>query len=338
MLFTLAALALGLTGPGAERLFQDWVVTCDNVARCEASLVRPADTDAGNPHDVLLSREAGPAGTMEIAFTARDRIDGIIDLLIDGRLVGTGMFEKGEIRLKGAAAEGLARAMVNGKRLSLRFGRRVFATVPLGGSSAMLRYIDAEQGRAGGVTAIAARGTKPASAVPAAKPVPRVTAIRPPAGVAKPLDAALLSELAAQGDCEAALPAHLKPEFHRLDARTILVLVPCSAGPSSSTHLLFTARGRQIDPARFDLPPANEKGEPLTRADGPAEIAMAEWEGGMLATASKSNYPGGCGVAQTWVWDGERLRMTVMNRLGVCGRWAMWLTAWRAEPVWRQGQ
>lgn len=324
MLSTFAALALGLTGPGAERLFQDWVVACDNVARCEGSLVRPADTDAANPHDVLLSREAGPGGAMEIVFTATDRIDGIIDLLIDGRLVGTGMFEKGEIRLKGAAAEGLARAMVNGKRLSLRFGRRVFATVSLAGSSAMLRYIDAEQGRVGGVTAIAARGPKAASAVPAARPVPRVTAIRPPAGAAKPVDVAAL---AAKAGCD----ADLKPEFHRLDAKATLVMVPCSAGLSNATHLMFVARGKQIDPARFDLAPSDEKGGPIARGD----IAAADWKGGVLSTTSKSNYPGGCGIAQSWVWDGERFRMTATNRLGVCGRWAMWLTAYRAEPVWR---
>lgn len=308
-------------------------MTCDNVARCEASLVRPANTPAANPHDVLLSREPGPSGAMEIVFTAEDRIDGIIDLLIDGRLVGTGMYEKGAIRLKGAAAEGLARAMVNGRRLSLRFGRRVFATVSLAGSSAMLRYIDAEQGRAGGVTAIAARGTKPASAVPAAKPLPRVPAIRPPAGSVAPPKGPALDNLRARPGCEATRPEHVEEEAYRLDRKTALALIPCRPLANDFSYRIFVERDGSFAPAQFDWPPEDAAGKPLG-GDVP-EIVLPAWRNGQLETRLAGSNFGDCGIIQTWAWDGERFRMTRIQRLRLCGRWAMWLTAWRAEPVWR---
>ncbi|MES2444801.1 MAG: DUF1176 domain-containing protein [Pseudomonadota bacterium] len=198
-----------------------------------------------------------------------------------------------------------------------------------------MRYVDDQQGRAGGVTALVARGPKPAALVPPARPVPRIDAIRMPKGQAKPLDAAALRALAAQGECDAN-PEFPKPGFYRLDARSTLVLVPCSAGSTTYSHLAFVMRDGKAAPAGFDYPPVAETGLPdEMRPKSPPEIVESDFGEGVLTHLVRPRYPGGCGVTQNWAWDGARFRMTILNRLGVCGKRAMWLTHYRAEPVWK---
>lgn len=333
LMMSLFAAALAAVGPVQEQHFGSWVVTCDNVQRCEASAVfeRP-DGDTAAP-DVMLAREPGPGGA--VTFTVEIDVDPgrIVDLLIDRRLVATAPLREGKVKVEGAAAEGLARAMATGHVLTLRYGRQTLTGIPLAGASATLRYIDAQQGRVGGVTALVARGSKSVAAVPAARPVPRIDAIKPPAGTARTLTTEQLRPLAAQGDCDSdfTMPP---PGFYRLDSRTTLVMVPCGMGASDYSHLVFVTRDGKAVPAAFDVAPTTETGEPLT-AKGPVELVFSTFSGGVLTHLSRPRYPGGCGISQDWVWDGSRFRMTVSNRLGVCGKWAMWLTGYRAEPVWK---
>jgi hypothetical protein len=321
-------------GPGVERVFGDWAVTCDNVKRCEAVAISDAPQGDGSASDLVLTREPGAAGGLTIAFTPAATDPRLVTVAIDGRQVGAGYFRNEEVTLAGSEAEGLARAMAAGHVLTLHVGRKTLARYSLKGASAALRYTDAQQGRAGGITALVARGPKSAAAVPAAWQLPQIAAVRPPKGKPAMLGAAELRALAAQGDCEASLPEHMKPGFHRLDARTTMVLVPCGAGASDYSHLVFVLRNGRAEPAAFDWPTMTEAGEPLERS-GPNVVIFDDWTDGQLASISRPRYPGGCGSTQRWVWDGERFRLTSLNRLGVCGRWAMWMTAYRAEVRWR---
>ncbi|MDF7776972.1 DUF1176 domain-containing protein, partial [Sphingomonas sp. AOB5] len=167
MLFAML-LAL-IAAPETEKLFGNWAVNCDNVKRCEATALQVAGRDSDQYRETRLSREPGPAGAVTIELWPEARVGGIIDVLIDGKLMATGMLRSDSVLLTGATAEGLARAMASGRELSLRSGRQILARISLTGSSAMLRYIDAEQGRADGVTALVARGKKSATAVPGAQ-------------------------------------------------------------------------------------------------------------------------------------------------------------------------
>jgi hypothetical protein len=333
------AVALAAPGdlpPGRERAFGDWAVTCDNVKRCEAVAISDApDGGDAKASDARIAREPGPAGGVTIDLWPAATSEGVIYILIDGRQVGSGFVRKESLQLTGNAAEGLVRAMATGKVLTLRAGRKTLASYSLKGSAATLRYIDAEQGRAGGVTALVARGTAPAAAVPAVRPLPRIAAVRPPKGKAAILAPGALQALAAQGGCDARIPDHLKPGFHRLDAKATLVMVPCGAGPRHSAHLAFVLRGTRTEPAQFDFAPATEKGEPLNPGKGPQEIVNYAWGDGELANEPMPFYPGACGSAQRWVWDGTRFRLSAIDRLGVCMRWAMWMTAYRAEVRWK---
>jgi hypothetical protein len=338
MMMFLAAAALALsaagTGPGEERVFGSWVVACDNVVRCQASAVLPMP-DGDSAPDVVLTREPGPAGPVTLVIEI-DRTPGrIVDLLIDGRLVATAPLRDGRIQVDSAAAEGLARAMATGHVLAARYGKMILVRLPLAGASATLRYIDDQQGRVGGVTALVARGARSAAAVAPARPVPRIDAVKPSAGVPKKLTAEQLRPLAAQGDCDKDT-TNPPPGFYRLDARTTLVMVPCGAGLSSYSHLVFVMQGGKAVPAQFDYPPVGENGAPdPMRPRTPIEVVFSDFTNGVLTHLERPSYPGGCGITQDWVWDGTRFRMTILNRLGVCDKWAMWLTHYRAEPAWR---
>src|SRR3546814_17566266 len=75
---------------------------------------------------------------------------------VDGAPVG-GAFpavKDGRTTASGNAAAAIAYALANGQRLTVRdTGGAVLATISLAGASASLRYIDAEQPRAGPATA-----------------------------------------------------------------------------------------------------------------------------------------------------------------------------------------
>lgn len=314
-----------IAAPETEKLFGNWAVNCDNVKRCEATALQTAGKDSDQYRETRLSREPGPAGAVTIELWPEARTGGIIDVLIDGKLMATGMLRGDSVRLTGATAEGVARAMASGRELSLRSGRQILARISLAGSSAMLRYIDAQQGRADGVTALVAKGKKSAATVPAAQPLPRITAIRPPKGTARPLDAATLKGLSDQGGCRA---GDLKPAYHRLDARTVLAMVPCAAGPTNSQHRVFTVRDGKATPARFDRTPDGQDAAPVVA------ITNYAWSNGELVSSVKNN-AGDCGASRIWVWDGERFRMTLTNELGACWRSGLWLTSYRADAVWK---
>lgn len=334
LLALMLALAAPADGPGVERAFGDWAVTCDNVKRCEAVAVSNAPDGDKEANDARITREPGPNGALTIDFWPAGRSEGVITIWLDGRQMGSGFIRQEALQLTGATAEGMARAMAEGKTLSLRAGRRILAVYSLTGSSAALRYMDAEQGRAGGMTALVAKGPRPASAVPVALPLPRIAATRPPDGKAAMLDAGALAALRRQGDCEGTLPDFLKPGFHRLDAKATLVMVPCGAGARNSSHLAFVLRGGRAEPAQFDWPATSETGRRLGLRAADTIVNYA-WSNGELFTEPMPFYPGACGITQSWVWDGQRFRLTLANRLGVCMRWAMWMTAYRAEVRWK---
>jgi hypothetical protein len=189
----------------------------------------------------------------------------------------------------------------------------------------MLRHIDAEQGRADGVTALVARGKKPAASVPAAPPLPRIPALRPPLGSTKVLSASALRSLPGLQGCR---PGRLAAGYHRLDSKTVLAMIPCTMGASNTQHLAFTVRDGKPIAASFDRPPAGQE------AAAVVAITNYEWSNGELVSSVRNN-TGDCGASHIWVWDGERFRMTLTNELGACWRGGVWLTSYRANAAWR---
>ena len=327
-----AAAATAPGAPGAEKLFGNWAVACDNVKRCEATALMPESWGGDEAPGLYVTREAGPAGAVTIAISPVAETPGLIDILIDRRLMGSGVMRDGSVHLTGATAEGMARAMANGRVLTLRSHRKIIATLSLSGASAALRYFDAEQGRAGGLTALVAKGPKSAAAVPGAMAVPKVPAIRPGKGKAASFTAAELDSLRTQSGCDTYFVSDwMEPQFHRLDGHTTLLLIPCVAGAYQASYAAYVATGGKIAPAPFDFPPGGgltEKAPTLTEPEWDAEK-------GVLDAHAKGRGLGDCGVSQSWVWDGKRFRMTDFTALNPCRLSGSWLTRYRAEAVYK---
>ena len=336
MLALAMPLALAGPGPGAEKLFGNWAVVCDNVKRCEATVLMPGNWSGGTPPGLDFAREAGPAGAVTITVTPLTEAPGLIDILIDRRLMGSGVIRDHKVHLTGATAEGLARAMANGRVLTLKARRAVLATISLGGASAAMRYIDAEQGRGGGVTALVARGPKSAAAVPAAMAVPRVPAVRPGNGKARvtTLTPALADQLRTRADCGGyEVNERLSVIFHRLDGHSTLVLMPCITDTYQAVSAAFVATDGEWRAAQFDDMPGRGGAErPMV-----ARLVDPEWNPaqGVLSSHAKGQGAGDCGIDRHWVWDGSRFRMTLSNGLEICRISGAWLTRYRAEPVYK---
>lgn len=332
----LALLLLAALPPqddSTEKTFGDWAVACDNSGRCEAVALVPESRLDDAPFDFKIARDAGPDGGVTLGGDAFAQ--GPVDLVVNGKVVARALAGSREIGLAGPAAERVANAMATGRGdLVLRSPTgTLIARISLTGVSATLRYIDARQGRAGGVTALVAKGGKPKASVPAARDLPRIAARRPTRGAMQPLAPAQEAGMRARGECDLSPEEmnEIKSERHRLDAGTTLVLLPCALGAYNLSSAVFVLTPRGISPAQFDsgVDGESEAGVPL--------IINTNWdeETGVLSSFTKGRGLGDCGSVRDWVWDGERFRMIRSEALDVCRGSTAWPVVFRAEPVWR---
>ena len=317
--------------PGAIKTFGDWAVACDNVHRC-------AMTSLGDDFGVdwpkvamTVTRAPGPEGGFDLAFDALDDKSPVPDAVsIDGRHGGRG----GGLTAPPAAA--IVAAMANAKALAILSGPRTVSTVSLHGAAASLRYIDAEQGRAGTVTAVMAKGDAPASHVPAAAALPVVRMVTPN-GRPAAIDTPTLNRLRKQAGCEMDVPADnpagtMPPEAHALGGGRTLLIVPCSMGAYNLLAALFVSQGEEWRPVRVDAPIGFA--ETGAEGDGPVpELVNAEWKDGILSGFAKGRGLGDCGLAQSLVWDGVRLRLTEQSEMRECRGNPHYLTTWRTRVV-----
>lgn len=320
--------------PGALRTFGDWAVACDNVRRCAMTSLG-AEFGIDWPKVAMtVTRTPGPRGGFALTIQALDdhsppsgavSIDGHRLSLAGGRT--------------GSAAAAIVAAMANGRSLAIESGPRTLSTVSLSGAAAALRYVDAEQGRAGTVTAVMARGDAPASRVPAAPPLPVVRMVTP-GGQPAAIDPPTLKRLRQQAGCAMDLSADhpagtMPPEAHALGGDRTLLIVPCSMGAYNLLSALFVSRGGDWVPVAVDAPIGFA--ETGAEGDGPVpELVNAEWKDGMLTGYAKGRGLGDCGLSQTLAWDGARLRLTEQREMRECRGNPHLLTTWRTQLVWER--
>lgn len=328
----LFALLLAAPAPqdDPEKLFGDWVVACDNLHGCEMTSLWPGDQavpEEGSGYDASMSvtREAGPAGAFGVAVWPSGKLGGKVTLAIDDVAIATGTAGGESATFTGADAARIVAAMPNGKLLSVTGSDgKVAARISLAGSSASLRFIDANQGRVGTVTAVVAKGTKPAGTVPAATPAPRIAALRP-SGTATSVSKALRAKLEGQSECGGLYDgADSVPEVETfaLGGGKTLALLPCGAGAYNFSSVAFILAGGKAERAAFD--------------DGnDGMLVNAGFEKGELSTYNKGRGVGDCGEAQTYAWDGSRFRLIEAREMSECRGSTNWLTTFRATPVFR---
>lgn len=330
------------------RQFKDWVVACDNTARCEAR-----GANEISPLMLRLIAEAGPAGGLSLALEsgvpvdlATLRVDGK-PLTLDARHWALSPEQDGVQTLDSRDPErvrALLKALRNGHALTFGDGKRERG-VSLDGLNASLLLIDGTQGRLGNVTALLRSGGEPASQVPAAPPLPTTAK---PAPALPPLDddtrerlvgavRRAQSALLENEQCDVAMEGgHNDIDIVvALTSREALVLIECWRGAYQSTHLAFrTPMDRPADARRLVLP--------MPSASSPDEGRQAAWDAftnvgynndeSVLYHMAKGRGLADCGENASWVFDGRDFQLAHWNYLGSCrgGEPGDWPALWRS--------
>ncbi|WP_420479822.1 DUF1176 domain-containing protein, partial [Brevundimonas sp. FT23028] len=251
----------------------------------------------------------------------------------------------------GAAADrarAILAALPASRALTLTSGKAQ-AALPTSGISAALLWIDERQGRLETTTALLRRGERPASAVPAAPPLPRVipaAAIsqRGFEGAANPLEddseglklPVAIEGLQAVKDCRAEGNAFLNKAIlgARLDGQTILWGVPCGSGAYNATYVLYLSRpdGSNVRPA--PLPERTPRSEGDIGGEGPWLVnPVYDAAHRTLTVFPRGRGLGDCGTITTWTWTTGGFALSEERSMGDC--WGMtpdvWPTLWRTR-------
>jgi len=331
MLILALLAAAQAAGPSEVKSFGDWAVACDNLRYCEAASLM-ADETADNVPQIAIVRDGGPGGTVSIEISPDAEYRGAYAIEVDGKTVLGGKMGGASATIGGADAIRLVDAMLKGQALVMRGGGKVLSQASLKGISATLRYFDAGQGRVSTVTALVARGSKPASAVPGVPAVPRVTFVRP-TGKPAAIPAALRASMGKHSDCDSVYDGgegeKPKVETFALGGGKTLALVPCGSGAYNFSSVPYVIAGGKAVVARFDRVPG------WTESEGIATLVNADWDPAKAELSSylKGRGIGDCGSSESYVWDGAMFRLVEARAMGECRGSNNWLRTWKAEAV-----
>jgi hypothetical protein len=321
--------------PGALETYRDWTIGCDNSGHCEAFSLFPADGVVGDDPtaNIGVLRDSGPQAEPEIwaAFEGKGRQE--VSFTIDGQKVTSATAKDGEVTLKGQQAGALAVAVARGSRLEMRVGGKLVGSPSLSGSGAALRYMDAQQGRAGTVSALIATGPLARTAVRRSPILPIIRRVKVASGGVQNFWREELAAIGKLTGCTDEMKDAEPPTQHRLSATETLVLVPCGSGAYNFTSVPLIATGaagrRTFRRASFDYQPgwSEDAKNPM--------LVNAGWEASLsrLDSFAKGRGLGDCGSSEAYVWDGGRFRLIEATSMGECrGAWR-WIRTWTAGVV-----
>ncbi|WP_244187217.1 DUF1176 domain-containing protein [Sphingomonas faeni] len=317
--------------PGELKTFTDWTVGCDNTRLCTLGSLLP-EMGGEDMITLNLSREPGPVtargGKISLALETSNDVEATkrppASFAVDGK----------RIALHDAAT--LAAAIANAQSLKILDAKGgTLATLSLKGAAAALRYIDAQQGRAGSIDAIVAKGPAPSSApIPS---LPIITAIAPSGTPAK-LSGAQVATMRKRATCGLDSFSHgadesiTTPETYALGGGKSLVILPCSTGAYNLISALFIVDGTKITPAQLDA----RSGFEATGADTGTSVKSVingEFKDGVLTSYAKGRGLGDCGSRQSFVWDATRFRLSEQADMSECRGNIDYITTWRAKVI-----
>ncbi|HEX2558507.1 DUF1176 domain-containing protein [Phenylobacterium sp.] len=306
-----AAGLAALCGPASaeNESFGDWIVVCDNIRTCNAYGFPEEHYENITYIRITRTGAAGAAPTVSISASGegsavwRLEIDGIPVMNQVQAIAGKDEVYQRAV-LTPAQTATLLKGLANGEILSIWLGRDVVGAISLKGSSAALRWVDDRQKRAGTVTALVAKGPKPASAMPAppAPPVIRAAAPASQAGLPKSLPDAIKYPWESCDDDIGELG--IEPQVFRLAPGLLLWQTACSRGAYNVV---------------YDFSLLDEKGTLKGAPDFPYASGQAE-TGRLMnaefdpATQTLSNFDkarglGDCGAFTSWVWTGREFAL-----------------------------
>lgn len=337
----LMAIALLATLSGGTVTFGDWMVVCDNGARCTAT------TAGEGPLDVTFVREPGPDSMLEIELDDNKNVEGRkVTILLGENTTDVEFVSRASLLSPGSLS--WQAAVEPGHQIfdELRLGDSISLlekgidalSVSTDGLEAAFVYMDAMQGRLHNESALVVAGDIPAAQVPAAPALPVITV--PPLSELPPtrLTEAEIARQRATYSCEREYERTgigNKIDYVRLDASHTLALltIECMAGATnSSERVMLVDNAGKVRLAKIEFGSGSD--------DEWAEaLPGAYWDDTdqMLVTSGRASLS--CGSSTQFAWDGEKFRRAKEESWGACDIGPTpSVTTWRAEIRVRHDQ
>ena len=331
--------------------FSDWSVACDNARECTALSVsrdyvaRVSQADPGDyaTPRLWVTRRAGPdtrariivdttvwgeagAGEPPASLHVYTPCDGDCT----GRAYRLLPLEPGRYELAPADVAAFLAESVKTDRAATRLADgRMHGIITTAGMTASLRFIDEVQQRRGTVTALFAKGPRPARSVPPAPPLPRVGVVRGETiALAPPITLDIAMAVSRAQLCPAvalAAPDPLRARY-RLATGQILHALSCSAPDAAPRRLWLIETPRQGF-APFALP----RPEQGRAAELPVLPNSSFDPASGLLTAYSGEH---CGWRRRWAWTGRTFAMIDAVEMPSCYGipQSEWLQTYRAIP------
>ncbi|HEX3917390.1 MAG TPA: DUF1176 domain-containing protein [Caulobacteraceae bacterium] len=310
--------------PSAHKTIKDWTAVCNNIGTCAAFGFPTADDPDGAYLEI--TREAGPAAapSLAIVFDSGDtQPNQTWSLVLDGHpvpgvapLAAVGSDGGARATLNRAAALALIDAMRNGTKLDLVAAGKRVASISMAGSAATLLWVDVDQGRVGTVTALGAKGTGPASGVPAAAPVPLITAAPAVSQAGLPTRAPTRLAKGVSDCADGNIPSGTPDDIvARLAPGVVLWGPECDMAAYNESSVFFIGDEHAGHLRRITFPdPAGES------AAGDDEIVNADFDATsqMLASFDKGRGIADCGSTTDWVWNGKAFVLISEDFMSEC--------------------
>lgn len=348
MLERFARVALGLAVVAAagaaqaqEAWFGDWAVGCDNVRSCTAIGVAPSGggdayvkvTRSGEPEapasiTVVAPSEAPAAATLRLAFDDPS-IAGLPTMPLAAEVEHDDDMGDQDYYLRATLSGEPVSAFINALRQAERLtvvpmrgqDEEVAATVSLSGAVAAILFMDDRQKRAGTVTALLAKGDKPASSVPAPPPLPVIAA--------KPITVVIQDLRRAPKALPRPSHCPSDEDFSRIAARlspSLTLWGTCvGLGAYNIAYDFYLVGGGKIARAHFELAPADKVRDHA--------LVNPRFSPDTIRAVRRQRGIGDCGSLGEWAWDGRRFRLLAYAEMDDC-RGILpqdWPTLYRAE-------
>ena len=305
-----------------SKTFHDWYAVCDNGNLCSAYA-------GGQTGWILIQMDAGgqaqPTVRVGMWPDSGDDLKSAVTLGIDGNRHVAAFTSDDETNglLSASDARAAISQLAAGRSITLSAeGQTV--ELPTAGVSASLLWFDERQGRLDTTTALIRKGSKPASAVPAAPALPVITpgpaVSQAGFAVAKeivdgedlshPILPASLEALPFVKQCreDTATNAYLNKAVSadRLSATAELWGIPCSSGAYNESYAYYLTGPQGANPRLIYFPNADGKPRPSAEGDDMLLTNPAyDPDTRVMSAFAKGRGIGDCGVDQSWVWTGE---------------------------------
>jgi len=317
-------LTLAASGAQAQvnTSFKDWSVTCDNTLVCAAFGFSTGPGDAY----IKVERSPGPGGRLQSGLVINLDEGGPVatrwTLKLDGKaLPGFSAIQSqpgdcGQvIGLDEAQSWKLVGAIKDATTLTLEAPKLDPISISLSGSSASLRFVDDQQGRAGLSDALVAKGPGSPFAAPEGpgRPVIEVPAAPDQTRLPSRLPA-FIRDIARDEDCDSlgsqddfpVIKARLAPDL-------MLWGAICSSGAYNFGYKFFTSDDAGRSPRAVTFPYAKGAQEADT-----VYVVNADFdpESLIISAFEKGRGLGDCGSLLQWVWNGGAfvlLRQDIMS-------------------------